>query len=204
MNKKAWLIVGLVAVLAVIGLFVYFSQKQKGSAVNPRGSPTIKSEAIGQLKNWEDPAGFSFAYPSEIAIDPHPEDEENYAHLELTSAGHQGRILIWVKETDWADIDLWAQKTSGGVQIFDTELGGKPAKKIAYSNPQKMVVATIDVDALVLIEMEPDSQRYWQSVLDQILASFKFIPLEGEPAYAETPEGQGSAPIIVEPEEVIE
>ena len=206
MNKKSIMIVaGVLAVLLIIGGGVWFLRSRRTSSlISPAGE--LGPEAEVKLATWEDQAGFSFSYPENIEIDPHEEDTENYAHLELTS-DHPGEIIIWCQDTTYADIEDWAEEElEEEGQVFDTELGGEPAKKVAYLEPKKMVTATIDVDALVLIEMLPDEEGYWQGVHDQILSSFVFIPLEGEEAVAPGPwEGEGGAGgIIVEPEEVIE
>ncbi|MBL7150769.1 hypothetical protein ISS86_02475 [Candidatus Microgenomates bacterium] len=204
-NKKLLIILAVVLVLSIAAIII-FKSKQKTGIDTPLDSPTVESSSVAKLTVWDDPAGFSFSYPEEIEIDPHSEDEENYAHLELIlSSEPGGRIIIWVKESDFTDIEDWAEATAGG-QIFDTELDAEPAKKIAYSEPTKLVTAAIDVDALVLIEMIPDKKGYWQKVYDKILSSFKFIPLEGEetaPVQAE-PAEPASANIIEEAEEMIE
>lgn len=202
MNKK-FLIVTVILIF-LVAVVIVFRFKKKVSVLSPLGGSVGESKPETKLTTWEDPAGFKFSYPEDLEIDPHEEDTQNYAHLELTSPGHEGKIIIWVKETKYTNIDDWAGEEAGKGQVFDTELGDKPAKKIAYSEPVMLATVTIDVDALVLIEMTPDKQGYWQAVYDQILTSFTFIPIEGEEA---APEGQGKtapANIIEEPEEVIE
>lgn len=193
---------GGVIVLLLPAIIIAIRIKKSSSIVSPVAGPTVESEV--KLTTWEDPAGFSFSYPENIAIDPHEEDKENYAHLELTSpSDSEGKIIIWVRETDYTDIEDWVEEASRDVQVLDTELDGEPAKKIAYSDPQKLVTAAIDIDALVLIEMTPDDQGYWQAVYDQVLKSFTFIPLEGEATTAPAP-AESSGGIIEESEEVIE
>jgi hypothetical protein len=202
-NKKLTGI-GLIIVALVVGGAILIWHFQKiGPLVTPIGEQTEEAEALA----WEDQAGFSFLYPEEIEIDPHEEDTENYAHLELTSVEHPGRILIWVKETGYQDVDSWVdEEASSGGQILDTQLGEESAKKIAYSDPEKLVVAAIDVDALVLLEMEPKEEEFWPEIFNQILESFAFIPIEGEEV-AE-PADDGGVPagsgVIWEAEEVIE
>lgn len=205
MNKKLLIVAGLVGFLLVLMAAIFLKFKRTTSFISPIVSPVERKEV--KLVTWEDPAGFSFDYPENIGIDPHEEDEENYAHLELTSPDHPGGIIIWVKETIYNNIKDWVEKeATEGSQILDSELGGQPAKKIASSEPRKLVTATIDVDALVLIEMIPDGEGYWQEVYDQVIGSFAFIPLGDEEAVAPGPwEGAGGAGgIIEEAEEVIE
>ncbi|HUS52157.1 MAG TPA: hypothetical protein VMX77_01680 [Candidatus Bathyarchaeia archaeon] len=203
LNKKVIGLSLIIGLLVLLGGIFFIRAKKFGPLVSPVGQ---EEEGEVLLSTWEDQAGFSFLYPEEVKIDPHEEDEENYAHLELVSSDHPGRILIFVKETTYQEIDDWAtEEASPGAQVLDTQLGGEPAKKVAYSDPEKLVVATIDVDALVLLELEPDKEGFWQGIFDQILTSFAFIPVEGEEV---APAGGESAPagdgIIWEAEEVIE
>ena len=202
--KKNWLVAGIAIGLIILTVgAVAVVRLKKQSVVSPLGeTPTQKA----QLPSWEDPAGFKFSYPDGIKINPHEEDTVNYAHLELTSTDHSGEILIWMKDTNYKDLEDWAKKeATGGAQVFDSELGGKTAKKIAYVSPKKLVVATIDVDVLVLVEVSLDEEGYWQGVSDQILSSFEFIPLEGEPTSAAPGawEGAGGGGGVIEEEEEI-
>lgn len=205
MEKSRLFIIGIVIVLILAGGIIVFKIKKSRA---PLVGPVVQETESPKLTTWEDPAGFSFSYPEEVEIDPHEEDTENYAHLELTSPGRSGNVQVWVKETDYSEIEEWVDEEVGEEeQIFDSELSGEPAKKIAYSDPEKLVTAAIDVDALVLIEMTPDEESYWQDVYNQILGSFAFIPLEGEEAVSpSTTEGGGGGGggIIYEAEEVIE
>lgn len=209
MNKKLLLPIGglVMVVLLLGGGMVFLKSKGSSSLLSPVGQESLGEEEEVKLALWEDPAGFSFSYPEDVKIDPHEEDTENYAHLELTSPNYEGKIFIWVQDTDYTDIEDWVEKeATEGAQVFDTELGGEPAKKVAYSEPTKLVTAAIDIDALVLVEMMPGKEGYWQEIYDQILSSFTFVPLEGEEAAAPGPwEGAGGGGgIIEESEEVIE
>ena len=204
MDKKGRLVtIGIVIILVLAGGIIVFKIKKSRL---PLVGPIVQETETPELTTWEDPAGFSFSYPEEIEIDPHEEDTENYAHLELTSSGRSGNIQVWVKETDYSDTEDWVEEEVGEKeQVFDTELDGEPAKKVAYTDPERLVVVAIDVDALVLIEMTPDEEGYWQEIYNQILSSFTFIPLEGEEGVVpETTSGGGDEGIIWEAEEVIE
>jgi len=204
MNKKTAIFISVLSLLVGVFTFVFFIQPK---FLSPKDHPVVESETTVSLTQWQDPAGFQFSYPENLKIDPHEEDKENYAHLELTSLEHSGRILIWVKETKYTDLEDWLEKEVGiDIQVLDSELAGRPAKKIAYSQPQQLITAIIDVDALILVEMEPDSEGRFQKVYDQILQSFELIPLEGEsiPAQTAPPPPSGGGQVIEEPEEVIE
>lgn len=216
MSRKTLLLVLFLAL--IVGGFTFFLVIRPRLS-SPKKEPEVKSETPVALTEWVDPAGFKFSYPKDLALDPHREDQENYAHLELVSTensglpvGEAGRLIIWVQDTEDSDLEKWVANQPQDIQVFETELGGLPAKKMAFSVPQKLVIAAIDVDALVLIEMYPESAvAYWQKVYDQIIASFEFVAIEGDKAEtapaktapAKSPVGSGGQ-VIEEAEEVIE
>ena len=191
------------AIIVAIGWFLYQSKSDDG-LVSPLGKQEEKEEF--SLIDWEDPAGFKFAYPDVLEIDPHEEDEENYAHLELTSQDHPGSNLIWMKDTDYENLDEWLEGEQIETLVFDSELGGESAKKITYNEPRKLITAAIDVDVLVLIEVMPED-NWWEEVANQILDSFEFILLASEQDQTPQPAANNSytgSGIIEEPEEIFE
>lgn len=210
MDKKTWILIAIAVVLVVFvgGTAIYlFKPKSKTDFVSPKpkSTPTEVVTSESEMLEWEDPAGFKFAYSKGIEINTHKEDKENYAHLELTASGKDGKIIIWVKDTTYKTINDWAKKEAVSGQVFDSQLADKPAKKVTYSVPQKVVLATIDVDALVLIEMTPDPDGFWQTAFEEVISSFTFTPLPGEskttPSTNQKNQGSG---VIEEPEEVIQ
>lgn len=213
MSRKTLLLVLFLAL--IVGGFTFFLVIRPRLS-SPKKESEVKSETTVDLTEWVDPSGFKFSYPKDLALDPHREDQENYAHLELVStensglsAGEAGRLIIWVQKTEDSDLEGWVADQPQNIQVLDTELGGLPAKKMAFSAPQKLVTAAVDVDALVLIEMYPGSAAaYWQKVYDQVIASFEFVAIEGdkvETAPAQTvPAAPAGRQVIEEAEEVIE
>lgn len=209
MKKKIIITGGIGIILIVIGWLVVnkFKTAPPGIISPLRGGqPEEKGET--KLAVWEDPAGFKFSYPQEIKIDPHEEDMENYAHLELISSNHPGKILIWMKDTNYKTLDEWVEDYGGDAQIFDSDLDGHPAKKAAWINPKKLSTVAFDVDVLVLAEVILED-KWWEETYDQILSSFEFIPLPGESEATQVAPGPwegtgGESGIIDEGEEIIE
>lgn len=200
--KKKWLVVGgVIGVVILVVATIAVVRFRKPAVISPLGeTPTQKA----QLLTWEDPAGFKFSYPEGIKINPHEEDMTNYAHLELKNANHPGGILIWMKDSNYKTLEEWVKDQVSGVQVFDSELGGKPAKKVAYVSPKKLVVAALDVNVLVLVEVTPED-KWWEETYNQILSSFEFIPLAGEETAPGAWEGTGGGGgVIEEEEEVVE
>ena len=216
MNKKTLIIAAVILLsLIILGIviFLIIGKKEK-TAVEPVFKTETEEieEAPKETKTliWTDPAGFKFSYPKEIKIDPHQEDSQNYAHLELTSVGKDGKILIYLKETKYSNLADWVKREASGSSVLDTQIGGKAAKKAAYLAPEKLIAAAIDVDALLTIEMTPDKGGYWQQVYNGIVSSFEFTPLAGDKSGSTSnssgsqPVGNNSSGVIQEAEEVIE
>ncbi len=209
MKKKTWLILISILVILIIGFVIWFLTKpsSSGSAISPLGNQSETNENQ-TLKTWEDPAGFKFSYPEGIAINNHPEDKDNYAHLELTNSAFPGRILIWMKDKVEKDLETWLANQEGDFQTFDSELAGQSAKKLAFASPKKMVTAIFDQEVIILLEVYPEDE-WWTKTYDQILTSFELIPLAGEDkAESNAPgawqPGTGDTGIIDEGEEIVE
>jgi len=206
MQKKNWLVLGLILiVILLIGVvFLIFNPFNKSSSLL---SPLSSSKEETNLKTWEDPAGFKFSYPEGIEIDNHEEDEENYAYLGLTHQNYSGKILVWMKDKVEKNLDDWVANQEGNPQVFDSELAGQPAKKMAFSSPKKLAIAAFDHEVVILVEVFPENE-WWDETYQQVIDSFELIPLAGEDKSAiNAPgawQGGGDFGIIDEGEEIIE
>jgi hypothetical protein len=45
-----------------------------------------------------------------VTVDKHDEDQENYAHIEMTHKDQPGTIIIWAKDTTAVDGAGWVKK----------------------------------------------------------------------------------------------
>jgi len=178
-RKKIFIIVGAVVSVGIIsGVFFFnrerfFPKKETEKASEISVSPSPKEDML----LWDDPAGFTFQYPKGLTVDKHDEDQENYAHVELTSPDHKGRVIVWAKDTTATTISQWLknEKSLVGAASIDTILGGNEAKKVMVKEPKsKQITATLDEDILVMVETESESQDFWQSVNDDIVRSMAF------------------------------
>ncbi|MBU4353704.1 hypothetical protein KKA18_03410 [Patescibacteria group bacterium] len=174
--KKPLLIRIVIVIFLVGGIGAYILWKQQQQPA-PAAPAQIQTQTQEETTLWEDQAGFSFQYPKVLSFDKHDEDQKNYAHIEFTSATHSGRLIVWVKDTTYSNLDAWAANTSS----IDTTLGGLPAKKIIVSTPsRKIIVGTISDQILFTIEAEPaEGDFYWTTVSDTIASSFAFVPING-------------------------
>ncbi len=177
----SFIIGGLIALL----LGLYLARKNKGLS---QKLPSLYSEGDEVQENdyrwkaWEDPAGFSFEYPDQVKIDNHPEDEDNYAYLNLSHPDHQGKITIICNDSEDKDIASW-QKNNEKVKeasSLETKIASVSGLKLALGENKEMT-AFIDWDeVLYTISFEAQDQGYWRPVYKHLLDSFALIPLEGE------------------------
>jgi len=184
-KKKILIIAGILIGCISVSIILFFnrqrifSQKKVQKTTEMSASLTPKEEVV----TWDDPAGFSFQYPKGLSMDKHDEDQENYAHIELTSADHKGRVIIWAKDTTATTIAQWLknEKSLEEATSIDTTLGGNEAKKIIVKEPKvKQITATLDEDIVVVVETELDDEEFWQNVNDTIVGSFRFSTTQKE------------------------
>ena len=94
---KKWLVLGGLIVLIITGGGLYLWKARSTARLSTSGGQQAQIK-LAQLVVWDDPAGFTFEYPQDLKVDKHDEDKENYAHVELTSPGRQGRVIVWAKD----------------------------------------------------------------------------------------------------------
>ncbi len=220
MKSKAFtiIVVFVCLLLAGGGIYLFGSRNKAQETVSPASQEkkSLFPTAAPKLLTWNDPAGFTFQYDSELKIDNHPEDKVNYANLEITEAGKEGKILIMASDTKYKDVNEWVTKDAKlkSSNAIDTTIGGKPAKKIKIADSVKVVVGVIDDKILFTVEEDPTtmtlevkSEGYystWQKRFDQIISSYEFVyptpaPQKSSPSTSGSSEGD-----IVEEEEIIE
>ncbi len=197
----------IVVVLLAGGGFVFWNMRTTAPAppMEVVENPTPTPEEMAQ---WNDPAGLAFSYPKALKVNPHEEDNENYAHVELTHPDNPGRIIVWAKDTTAKDARTWVknEKTLADGVALDTTLAGQPGQKVLVSTPKKRIITvTLDEGIAFYVEGEFDNSEYWTQVYDTIVSTFAFIPLEGETiSSGPAASAQGEGEISVDEEEVLE
>jgi hypothetical protein len=179
--KKIWIATGIIIVLGLSAGGIFIFSRQKTAVISPvefaptKFSPTPVLSV--DLTTWADDAGFSFQYPKDLNVNKHEEDNDNYAHVELTNKDHQGNIIVWVKDlpVGVTTLDSLVKKIYPTATFIDTTLGGEPAKKILVSKPVKtLTVGTISENLLFMVEGTLTDSVYWQKIHDTITNSFAF------------------------------
>lgn len=190
-SRLKYIIIAIV-VLAIAGGGYYFYSHRTTKVITPGEATKPTPTPAFDLTTWTDEAGFSFQYPKDLSVNKHEEDPDNYAHVELTSRDHPGKIIIWASDlpAGVTTLDSWVKKMYPDATSLDTMLGGEPAKKILSSAPvKKLVTGTISDNLLFYVEGTLTDSDYWTRVHDTITGSFAFTPDTAAPAAA----GAGSA-----------
>ncbi len=204
MGIGKWLVIIVVTVLLAAGGYFAYRQFLAPQVTSPVANVQPTPLPAEELAEWVDQSEFSFKYPKSLKLDPHVEDQKNYAHVELTVPDKSGNLIIWVKDTNAEDIEDWIKKEKISSAI-DSTLGGEPAKKVLGSEgDSKLTLTTIRGGYLYQIEVNDKGENYWNKIFEIIAPSFKFVSVEKE----KTEENGGeSAPVEEEftgDEEVIE
>ncbi len=191
---------GLVVFIAIgattTGLFL----ARRNTTAPSEGPVSVQTPAptpAALLLTWDDPAGFSFSYPEGLTVNKHDEDNQNYAHVELTSKDHPGSLIVWAKDTNSADVKAWVNtdKTFAGASVIDTTIGSQPAKKVTIASPEKRITGTIFDELLFMIETTLTDKLYWSGVDEQVAGSFEFTPTAG---------GGGGGDVAADEEETVQ
>lgn len=201
--KKLWFIPAGIVLLGILGGgFYLYKTKTTVQIITPGGDKVIAlttgvTPAV-PLTTWTDDAGFSFQYPKDLSVNKHTEDNDNYAHVELTSQEHPGKIIVWVKDlpSGVTDLPSWVASNPAysSASVIDTTLGGQPAKKILVTAPVKMLtVGTISDSLLFDVEGTLTDNVYWQGVENTIVGSFTFTSDTSTQASGQGAAGSGAA-----------
>ncbi len=188
-------------------------KKESPEIVKPQATEVRPEEEI-LTQEWQDPAGFTFSYNQDLKINNHPEDEVNYANLELFQKDRQGSIMILVSDSRYATLEDWLKKDPALVNgsALETKVAGLIAKKVAVG--EKVFTGFFDSEGVFyLLVLNPNTETtFWRKNYELILESFKLTPYEGEnkdsarlrEALATQEEGEDAGNIIYEEEEVVE
>lgn len=206
--KKLWtaLVIGLL-VGAAGASFYLWKTKQKSPLVFPTNTQLSTSGVSTKSLTWTDPAGFTFQYPDGLTVDKHEEDQDNYAHVEFTAKDQRGNTIVWAKDLPRGVSDLasWikSDKRFAEASVFDTILGGQPAKKILLDTPQReLIVGTVFDDVLWSVEATLDEAGFWSEVHQMIVDGFIFTPVQQDVSAGSETLITGEEP--VDEEEVLE
>jgi hypothetical protein len=224
MERKISLMMAVIVILALaaagllnqagyLDLATIIGKGQPSEIIKPQATEVKPEEKI-LTQEWQDPAGFTFSYNQDLKINNHPEDEVNYANLELLQKDRQGSIMILVSDSRYANLEEWLKKDPALMNgnALETKIAGLVAKKVAVG--EKVFTGFFDSEGVFyLLVLNPKTETtFWRKNYELILESFKLTPYEGEskdsarlreaPATEEEEEDGGN--VIYEEEEVVE
>ena len=113
MNRKKLIAVALSTCVLIAGLssvFVFSKNRENSKRLAQEKIAQVPTPVIEKLSEWKDPAGFSFSYPEGLTVDKHDEDQENYAHIEMTLKDTLGNVIVWAKDAPASDLAAWIKK----------------------------------------------------------------------------------------------
>mgnify|MGYP006876735597 CR=1 FL=1 len=204
------IIIGIAVGILISGILLWKTKYSRPVVSPTEALSNSESTLTSQMLVWEDPAGFTFSYPQGVDVNPHPEDTQNYAHIELTSSAHPGHVIVWAKDLPAGQqrLEAWIKENVAyrGATVMDSTFVGEPAKKILLiSTPQQRHVVSYADDLLFIIEASLEDAPFWSSVADAIIDSFAFVSLSED---VETVSSAADAPvsdfIAADEEEIIE
>lgn len=211
MNRKKVIIIVASAIILIAGLslvLVYAKNQENQKRIAQELGVQMPTPVEEKLVEWQDPAGFSFSYPEGLVVDKHDEDQENYAHVEMSLVEKPGNIIVWANDAPTSDLATWVKKEKRFLDaaVLDTTLGGENAKKILISTPKKMIVVGAFYDGmLVTVESELDDTGEWEKRHEKVVSSFIFGEKKVESTEASTSDSsEEGGDVSIDEEEVIE
>lgn len=211
-QKRVIIIVSIVIILTLIGIVGKIALGKKSNIPVTQEKPLASLSQIAQnFLTWKDDLGFSFDYPEEAVVNKHDEDQDNYAHVELTHKDHPGSLIVWAKDPpksktgklvtsaeEWIAI----QTELKDALVIDTNWGGQKAKKVKVNGlkPKLLVVAYYD-GLIYYIEVDLVDSDYWSAVSDKVISTFSFSPKKETAGEGGADNGDSGS---VDEEEVVE
>lgn len=210
MSKRGLLISGIIVLTSAIGFAAatYFisGNRQKSRLVSPENKPStlvppaVPTTAVASDKVYEDSAGFSFKYSSDLTVsDQTPDDNKHYSLVYIKNqTGETTRIRV--KDVAYQSGEKWSsaenEVPAGTKPVKTSTLSGLKADY--YETAAKIV--TVAVSQNILYEIVSPNTPGWQKIHPALVLSFSI----GSPI---TGNGQGSSPAgntTYEAEEVVE
>jgi len=191
-------------VVVVIAIFTSRSQEKIISPIfKDWAAPTPTKGAVMSkiLKDYTDPSGFKFKYPTGIFTkELEFQSASVYAWIELTSPTIPGSITVKAEDTKLkSPTDYFKNKSAANLKTIKiADLQGK-----TYEENNQLVTAFIDQGVLFTIIADLQKNKdYWSAANQGIIDSFKFVVPEA--ASQSTTSDTSGGDVIFEGEEVVE
>ena len=115
MIKKVVLVLAIL--LGVVAVILVLNPGQK-SPTSPNLPETKKVTVPSEtLKDYTDPAGFSFSYPDNLSITKNDlENSSVYADLQLASKDVSGSLSLKIADSKYKTLDEWLKLNAAGAK----------------------------------------------------------------------------------------
>jgi hypothetical protein len=202
---KKTVLLGLVGFIIIAsGIWWFWPHQKISTGLN---NPLSKKEITPSetMIDYQDPSGFSFAYPDNISITNHLTEENvdptAYADLQLYSKDKSGSLSLRITDTTQSTLSAWLKDNNiaENNQPQSTMLGSLPAWQVKTND--HLLLGAIDHGVLFTLEMPLIEQSFWQPIYDKVVNNFSFIAPETVSASGST---SGGDEILFEGEEVVE
>ncbi len=202
---KKTVLLGLVGFIIIAsGIWWFWPHQKISTRLN---NPLSKKEITPSetMIDYQDPSGFSFAYPDNISITNHLTEENAdptaYADLQLYSKDKSGSLSLRITDTTQSTLSAWLKDNNiaENNQPQSTMLGLLPAWQVKTND--HLLLGAIDHGVLFTLEMPLIEQSFWQPIYDKVVNNFSFIAPETVSASGST---SGDDEILFEGEEVVE
>ena len=176
---KGKIIIAAGFLLAVIaGFFIFRTiQHDSKSSVKVSSSPntTAQSAKSTVIKEYTDPAGFKFSYPSSVSISQkNITNTKTYSSLEASSSSTLGSITIEAVASDSLTLDPILKSQTN---VTDISLADLKAKQ--YKEKGKIITLALDKGVLFTITVSSgENVQFWDEVNKKIISTFTFAPPE--------------------------
>lgn len=206
MTKGKWLIfisLGIV-VAVVVFLLVFFQRGSNAPSDISKDEVTPQKEVETKVREYSDPAGFSFSYPDTLTLEKQEVDETTYSSINLVPGTTAEPITIVVADSEFTSPELWLKKNV-------SQQDAKTAQKLTLGDMQALQTVTskgtitvaFDDQVLFKVVAPPNASETTKKAYSTIIASFAFKPPEIQPASGSSNADEDTA-VEFEGEEVIE
>lgn len=178
MGKKI-VVVGLCVILGLIALMLVLNPNAKKSLTNPLiTNPQPQAvEPSETLKDYSDPAGFSFTYPDNLSLTKQETvDNSTYADLLVSSKDVSGSLSLKITDSKFKSINDWLKLNQAAAleKPEEVKLGTLPAIQLKLKD--RLLLGALDQGIFFNIEMPLVEENFWTKVYGKILAGFSFAP----------------------------
>lgn len=179
MGKKS-LVITLSLVVILAGVLYMFFNPKKAAYVSPlsvnESKQPVEITPSKTLKEYIDPAGFSFNYPDNLSlVSNEPKSERVYSDVSLSAKGLTGQLKIEISDSNFKTLADWvkANITDSATQK-DAMLGTLKAIEITTSD--RILLGALDLGILFTIDVPlAEKKDFWSEVYSQIIKDFSFV-----------------------------